>query len=205
MLDIATLHSKFSDLTERPSRDGRLAVNIPAGQVLDLLKYLRDEQGFDLLTDQTAIDWAPGASPRFTVVWHLLSTATHDYIRVAADCLDSDHPSMPTTTGLWPAANWHEREIYDLFGIDFPGHPDLRRILLWDGYSYHPLRKDFPLAGIETDIPDPEVVAVTGLKVRPAPLVGGPFTSPSGKVNMQEAEPRAKDQSWNEKSPKPSE
>ena len=205
MPDIAVLQSKFPAITIRSSKDAHLAVNIPASQVIDLLKLLRDEHGFDLLSDLTAVDWTSKVHPRFTVIWHLFSTKTHDYIRIAADCVDSEKPSMPSSTGLWPAANWHEREVYDLFGINFHGHPDLRRILMWETYPYHPLRKDFPLSGVETEIPDPEVVAVTGLKVRPAPLVGGPFVSPSGKMNMQEAEPSAKDESWNEKTPKPSE
>ena len=87
-------------------------------------------------------------------------------------------------------------------GITFTDHPDLRRILMWDGYPYHPLRKDFPLAGIETALPDIEVAEETGAAVLPAPMMGGPFVASSGEMNLTEAEPRAKDESWNERSAK---
>jgi len=109
---------------------------------------------------------------------------------------------MPSATGLWPGANWHEREAYDMFGIGFEGHPDLRRILMWDGYPYFPLRKDFPLAGLETALPDSAVAEETGAKVMPAPYMGGPFVAAAGRP-MDEAEPRAKDQSWSEQQEKP--
>jgi NADH-quinone oxidoreductase subunit C len=104
---------------------------------------------------------------------------------------------------LWATANWHEREAYDLLGIVFENHPDLRRILMWDGYPYHPLRKDFPLAGIQTPLPDLEVGEITGASVKPAPMVGGPFVSSPGEMNLTDAEPSAKDESWNERSEKP--
>jgi NADH-quinone oxidoreductase subunit C len=88
-----------------------------------------------------------GASPRFTVVYHVFSTGGHDYVRVAADCADSAAPEVPSATGIWPGANWHEREAFDMFGIPFDGHPDLRRILTDYGFQGHPLRKDFPMTG----------------------------------------------------------
>ncbi len=202
--DIATfLAGRFPSVTGRPSLDWP-AFNAPAAQVLDVLRSLRDEAGYDLLADVTAIDWSAAKSPRFTVVWHLLSTTGHAYVRIAADCGDDAHPAMPSATGLWPGANWHEREAFDMFGIAFDGHPDLRRILMWDGYPYHPLRKEFPLAGLDANLSDAAVAAETGAAVRPAPYMGGPFVAATGGT-LEQAEPRAKDQSWSERREKPNE
>lgn len=199
----SALKEQFPHLAPRASLDHE-AINVPAADLVAVLRTLRDGHGFDMLVDLTAIDWAEGASPRFTVVYHLYGTASHRYLRVAANCTGDDAaPVAPSVTGLWPAADWHERETYDMFGIVFEGHPDLRRILMWEGYPYHPLRKEFPLAGIETDLPDPEVAAETSAKVKAAPMAGGPFVASSGEINLGEAEPRAKDESWNERSEKP--
>lgn len=196
------LQEKFPSVTPRPSLDLE-AVNVPAAEVPAVLQALRDHHGFDMLVDVTAIDWAEGVSPRFTVVYHLLSTTQHTYVRVAANCPSDEEPAMPSACGLWAAANWHERETYDMFGIKFDGHPDLRRILMWDGYPYFPLRKEFPLAGIEVPLPDPEVAAETGVHTIAAPMAGGPFVAAPGEINLTEAEPRAKDESWNEAREKP--
>lgn len=196
------LKEKFPQVTERASLD-HPAFNVPLADVAAVLKHLRDERGFDMLVDVTAIDWAEGTSPRFTVVYHLLSTTRHDYVRITANCVNDLAPTAPSAVPLWPAANWHERECFDMFGIKFTGHPDLRRILMWDGYPYHPLRKEFPLAGIETELPDPEIAAETQAKVISAPMAGGPFVAAAGEINLSEAEPRAKDESWNERRQKP--
>jgi NADH-quinone oxidoreductase subunit C len=198
----AALQAQFPQVTERASLD-HPAVNVPAADIITVLKHLRDEHTFDLLTDVTAIDWALGTSPRFTVVYHLFSTTRHDYIRLAAACPDDAAPAVPSVVSLWAAANWHEREVYDMFGIRFEGHPDLRRILMWDEYPHFPLRKEFPLAGVETVLPDPDVVAETGAKAIAAPMAGGPFVASSGGMNMGADEPRAKDESWNEQRPRP--
>ena len=195
------LKGKFPQVTDRASAD-HPAFNVPVGDVLAVLKYLRDEFAFDMLVDLTAIDWAEGASPRFTVVYHLLATARGAYIRITANCADDAAPAVPSVVSLWAGANWHERECFDMFGIKFESHPDLRRILMWDGYPYHPLRKEFPLAGIETVLPDVEVAAETKAKVIAAPMMGGPFVAAPGEINMTEAEPRAKDESWNERKEK---
>jgi len=198
----AALLEKFPSAAARASLD-HPAVNVPAADAHAALKFLRDEQGFDFLVDLTAIDWAEGVSPRFTVVYHLLSTTRHDYIRVAADCPNDATPVIATISDLWAGANWHERETYDMFGIKFEGHPDLRRILMWDGYPFFPLRKEFPLAGIDTPLPDAEITAETGARLIAAPMAGGPFVASSGEINLTEAEPRAKDESWNERRGKP--
>ncbi|RFC49123.1 MAG: NADH-quinone oxidoreductase subunit C [Verrucomicrobia bacterium] len=199
---LAVLKEKFPAATPRPSLD-HPAVNLAAGDIPAALKFLRDEQGFDFLVDLTAVDWAEGVSPRFTVVYHLLSTGRHDYVRVATDCPSDEAPAVASVVSLWAGANWHEREVYDMFGINFTGHPDLRRILMWDGYPYHPLRKEFPLAGIDTPLPDAEIMAETGARVIAAPMAGGPFVASPGEINLTEAEPRAKDESWTERRAKP--
>ncbi|MBI5381308.1 MAG: NADH-quinone oxidoreductase subunit C [Opitutae bacterium] len=199
---LPALQTRFPRLTLRASAD-HPAVNIPADEAGALLKTLRDEFGFAHLADLTAVDGGPGATPRFTVVWHLFSLTAHGYFRVAAHCADDAEPAMPSTTPLWPAADWHEREIWDMFGITFPGHADLRRILMWDGYPYHPLRKEFPLAGLPTELPDAEIAAEIPTKVIAAPMAGGPFVATTGELNLGEAEPRAKDESWNERREKP--
>jgi len=198
------IKEKFPQVTDRASAD-HPAVNVPIGDLLAVLKYLRDEFAFDLLMDITAIDWAEGASPRFTVVYHLLSTSRPgSYIRVAAACGGTDlDPTAPSVVSLWAGANWHERECFDMFGIRFDGHPDLRRILMWDGYPYYPLRKEFPLAGIETDLPMADIAEETGAKVIAAPMAGGPFVASTGEVNLTEAEPRAKDESWSDRRARP--
>lgn len=198
----AVIKQSFPQLVERPSGD-HPAFSAPASDILTVLSFLRDSQGYDLLTDLTAIDNGEDATPRFTVVYHVFSTTGHTYLRLAADCRDDRKPSIASVTSLWPGADWHEREVFDMFGITFDGHPDMRRILMWEGYPYHPLRKEFPLAGIETPLPDIEVSEETGTKVLPAPMAGGPFVTSSGEINMAKAEPRAKDESWNEKKEKP--
>lgn len=157
---------------------------MPAEAVVEALRQLRDRVGYDFLVDLTAIDQGEGVADRFTVVYHLFSTVSSTYVRVATDCRGGAAPVAPSVTALWPAADWHEREAFDMFGIRFEGHPDLRRILMWDGYPHHPLRKDFPLEGLPTEMPD---IAFTAK----APLEGGPFvTSPA--PFSHEREPRAR-------------
>jgi NADH-quinone oxidoreductase subunit C len=198
----SALKAKFPQVTDRASAD-HAAVNVPIADLVAVLQFLRSEAGFDHLADLTAIDWAEGASPRFTVVYHVFSTTAHGYVRVTANCASDTEPTAPSVVPLWAGANWHERECFDMFGIKFEGHPDLRRILMWDGYPFHPLRKEFPLAGIETPLPDDEISAETGTKVIAAPMAGGPFVASAGEMNLTEAEPRAKDESWSERTSQP--
>jgi NADH-quinone oxidoreductase subunit C len=198
--DFARLKERFDYLSERESAD-HLAVNCPAEKLVELCTALRDELDFDMLVDVTAVDW-DAQSPRFTGIYHFLSTSKHEYLRVAVDCPDDINPTLPTLCDLYPAANWHERETFDLMGIRYEGHPNLRRILMWDGYPYHPLRKEFPLAGIEVPLPAADVAEQTKASVIAAPMMGRPFVS-SGDGPMSQTEPRARDESWSEKKEKP--
>jgi len=199
---LSAVLARFPFLQPRASAD-HPAFNVPTGEITGVLSCLRDEFGFDLLSDLTAVDWGLNASPRFSIVWHLSSTTSHACLRLVAACASDTEPSMPSSCALWPAANWHEREVWDMFGIRFEGHGDLRRILMWDGYPHHPLRKEFPLAGLPADLPDDEVAAVLPKTVLPAPMAGGPFVAACGGLNMAENEPSAKDESWNECRTKP--
>ena len=155
-----------------------------------------------MLVDLTAIDHGVDARTRFSTVMHFYSLVHRGYLRVHVACEENDAPSVPSISGIYPAANWHEREVYDMFGIEFSDHPDLRRILMWDEYPHFPLRKEFPLAGIDTPLPADDVVEVTQASVEPAPMMGGPFVAPAEGV-MSESEPRARDESWTEESEKP--
>ena len=142
-VEITTAVSQqFPSATPRASLDCP-AFNVPAAEVVAVLKHLRDTQAYDFLMDVTAIDWSAEKSPRFTVVWHLYSSTKHTYVRLAADCASDTEPVMPTATGLWAGADWHERETHDFFGIDFVGHRDLSPFMLPDDATYHPLLKDF--------------------------------------------------------------
>jgi NADH-quinone oxidoreductase subunit C len=198
----AAVQSQFPAATARPSLD-HTAINVPMADAVAVLTSLRDTQTMDFLVDVTAVDWGVEATPRFSVVWHLLSTSKHNYVRVVAACVSDTEPVAPTISHLWAGANWHERETFDLLGVRFEGHPDLRRILMWDGYPHHPLRKDFPLAGIDTPLPDLEVGELTKATAAPAPMMGGPFVASIGEMNMTDAEPSAKDESWTERSTRP--
>lgn len=178
------------------------AVNVPASALVDVARWLRDHKGYDMLMDVTAIDWGMDASPRFTGIYHLCAMATSALLRIAVDAQGDENPLLPSLVSVWPAADWPERETFDMLGVRYTGHPDLRRILMWDDYPYHPLRKEFPLAGIETDLPAADVAQASGAKVLPAPMMGGPFHSPQA-IAMRYREPGGADQSWSEQHPKP--
>ena len=135
-------------------------------RIADLCSFAKHTLGFDYLVDISSVDHY-GEDPRFTVVYELYSYAHRCHLRLKTN-LHEEQPELPTVSGVWRTADWHEREIYDMMGLRFRGHPDLRRILMWEGYPYFPLRKDFPLAGKPTEVPD---VAFT----KTAPLEGGPF------------------------------
>lgn len=122
--------------------------------LLSVCAYLQKNLRYNFLSTVTAVDW-PERTPRFDVVYQLLSLPNQCAVRlkVRVGARGEDHPSVPSVTAIWPGANWYEREVYDLFGIEFAGHPDLRRILMPPDWTTHPLRKDYPLTGF--DLPEP--------------------------------------------------
>ena len=115
---------------------------VPAGQLVAVCTALRDHGAFNLLIDITAVDYLP-REPRYEVVYHLVSTEARRRLRMKVRVAAGT--TVPTVQAVWPAAGWPEREVWDLFGIVFDGHPDLRRILTPDDWEGHPLRKDYPV------------------------------------------------------------
>lgn len=142
----AAIESKFGEkiLGLRESAPGELEITVAAETAPDILAALKDENGpgFSHLSDLTAYDDVP-QSPRFKVVYELISMALKQRCCVLAGCADDKSPQIPTVTSLWRGANWLEREVYDMYGINFLGHPDMRRILMPQVFKGNPLRKDF--------------------------------------------------------------
>jgi NADH-quinone oxidoreductase subunit C len=145
------LRARFgAAMVETHAHRGDHTAVVERGAVGDVLRFCRDERdlGFDMLSDLTAVDYSkfPGREdgPRFEVVYHLYSLAHNHRVRLKVR-VDEDEPVVPTAVGLWPIADWLEREVWDMFGIRFDGHPDLRRLLLYDEFVGHPLRKDYPI------------------------------------------------------------
>ncbi|MEX0304026.1 MAG: NADH-quinone oxidoreductase subunit C [Leisingera sp.] len=124
---------------------------VPAENLTELCLYLRDDEAlrFNFLSDICGVDFHP-ESPRFQLVYHLVSIP--NLWRLRLKCWLGDPPVAPTITGIWTTANWHEREAYDMYGIHFDGHPDLRRLYMWDGFGGYPMRRDFPLRGYRDDL-----------------------------------------------------
>ncbi|MGB2988142.1 MAG: NADH-quinone oxidoreductase subunit C, partial [Phycisphaerae bacterium] len=130
--------------------DEQLCVRVPPDRLLEVMRFLREYEPckFEQLCDLTCVDYLnfPKARDRYAVVYSLLSVS-HGH-RLWVKCFVNDHsPVVPSVTSVWWGADWPEREVYDLFGIRFDGHPDLRRIMTWEGFEAHPLRKDYPLQG----------------------------------------------------------
>jgi len=117
---------------------------VNANQIVDTLTFLRDEHAFSLLSMLTAVDYWPQEHPRFHVIYQLTSLTQNLYLQVRVP-VDVDQLKLPTATGVFEVANWREREVNDMFGIEFEGHPDPRRILMPSDWEGHPLRKDYPL------------------------------------------------------------
>jgi len=127
---------------------GEVTVTVPRESIVDACTFLKIEHGFDMLADLCGADRGPEDDPRFEINYHLFSTKHHNRLRLKV-LLSEDDPHVATVTTLWKTADWHERETFDLFGVLFDGHPDLRRILLPSDFDGHALRKDYPLRGYE--------------------------------------------------------
>lgn len=148
MVDAAGLAARTGcEVVESTFRDNRRFV-VPAQSLYAVLQTLHDEHGFDMLIDITAVDYLeyPDAVDRFGVVYLLLNVASGERL-IVKTFVNPPESSLPTVTSLWIGADWMEREVYDMFGIAFAGHPDPRRILMPDEFTAFPLQKDYPLQG----------------------------------------------------------
>jgi NADH-quinone oxidoreductase subunit C len=144
---ISALSAAHPGLTTSEFR-GQTRVVVPAAQLIVVLRTLKQQLGFDLLVDLTCVDYLdyPGAKDRYGLVYLLANVSTNE--RITVRCfVNGASPEVPSAVELWKGADWLEREVWDLFGIRFIGHPDLRRVVLPEEFTAHPLRKDYPLQG----------------------------------------------------------
>jgi NADH-quinone oxidoreductase subunit C len=170
-------------LQQKTGFRGETSFTIAAGDLREIAKFCRDQLSFDYFLDITSIDNF-GEEPRFEIVYHLYSMPHALHLRLKLK-VSEEVGAVDTVSDIWPTANWHEREIYDMMGIKFNQHPDLRRILMWDGYPFFPLRKDFPLAGLPSEMPDVAFTKIT-------PMEGGPFVTVPSTAGSKDREPRAR-------------
>ena len=179
------IKAKFGDSIAEPTEfRGEITLKLAdAEKIFDVCQYAKRSLGFDYLVDICSVD-NYGEDPRWTVIYHLRGVANGHELRIKTD-VSEEKSELPSVLPVWRTANWHEREVYDLMGIRFSGHPDLRRILMWEGYPYHPLRKDFPLAGKPTDLPGVAFTKVT-------PMEGGPFVTLPISSDSIAREPRVR-------------
>ena len=179
------LKAQFGDLISAPGefRGEVTVVLADAERIVEVCAFARKELGFDYLVDISSVD-NYGDDPRWTVVYELSRLADHTHLRLKTS-VSEEKSELPSVVGVWRTADWHEREIYDMMGVRFRGHPDLRRILMWEGYPYFPLRKDFPLAGKPSELPE---VAFS----QAAPQEGGPFVTIAGGNDAIAREPRVR-------------
>jgi NADH-quinone oxidoreductase subunit C len=185
-LELASqLRDQFPDLLSAPAefRGEVTLVVADAERIAEVCGFAKAKLGFDLLMDLSSVD-NYGDDPRWTVVYELYSLVGNVHLRLKTS-VSEEKSELPTVCGVWRTADWHEREIFDMMGIRFSGHPDLRRILMWDGYPYFPLRKDFPLAGKPSVMPESAFT-------RSAPLEGGPFITSTSTEGATLREPRSR-------------
>jgi NADH-quinone oxidoreductase subunit C len=170
-------------LQEKIEFRGETTLVVLLADLREVAKLCRDELAFDYLLDIASVDNF-GEEPRFEMVYELYSMSLGTHLRLKIK-VSEEGDEVPTISDIWPTANWHERDVYDMMGIRFANHPDLRRILMWEGYPYFPLRKEFPLEGLPSNMPD---VAFS----ESAPLEGGPFVTAPSTATTKDREPRAR-------------
>ena len=179
-----SIKAKFGDLISEPTEfRGEISLGISDANQIAAICGFAKSIGFNYLVDVSSLD-NYGEDPRWTVVYHLRTMLAGVEICLKTS-VSEEKSELPSVVGVWRTANWHEREIYDMMGIRFCGHPDLRRILMWEGYPYYPLRKDFPLAGKPSDLPGVAFTRVT-------PMEGGPFVTVAGVGDSSAREPRVR-------------
>jgi NADH-quinone oxidoreductase subunit C len=185
-LDLANqLKAKFGNIISEPTEfRGEVSLKIAdASKIVEVCSFAKKELGFGYLVDISSLD-NYGEDPRWTMVYELRNLANNAELRLKTD-VSEEKSELPSVISVWATANWHEREVYDMMGIRFSSHPDLRRILMWEGYPYFPLRKDFPLAGKPTNVPE---VAFTEI----SPMEGGPFVTVPSSGDAISREPRVR-------------
>ena len=181
--DATKLRESFGEaIWETLEFRGEQTVRVELGSLHAVLAKCKNDLGYEMILDISSLDHF-GDDPRFEMVYEIATLDDSKHLRIKAKV--SEDESVPSVTNLWVGADWHEREVWDMMGIPFTGHPNMKRILMWEGYPYFPLRKDFPLAGRPTDMPD---VAFTGV----APLEGGPFVTSADGGDVLHREPRAR-------------
>ena len=176
------IRNRFPQIEMREFR-ADITLTVPREQLVEVMRYVKEACGFDMLLNVAAVDHL-GQDVRFEVHYAVSQAETGANLLIRTPLTEQD-PSLPSLVELWRSANWLEREQYDLMGIRFEGHPDLRRIMMWEDYPYHPLRKDFPVAGVPTETPG---VAFT----EKAPTDGAPFTTTPGGRTAADREPRSR-------------
>jgi NADH-quinone oxidoreductase subunit C len=179
------LQEKFGSLLAPPVEfRGEVTLGVcDSERIAEVCAFAKTELDCDYLVDISSVDHY-GDDPRFAVVYELYGYGHRCHLRLKT-AVSEEKAALPSVTSVWRTADWHEREIYDMMGLRFRGHPDLRRILMWEGYPHHPLRKDFPVGGKPTEVPG---VAFT----QAAPVEGGPFVTAPGGRDAIEREPRVK-------------
>lgn len=179
---VTAIQAKFKVLHKAEFR-GETTLYVERAEVKALAQFCKDRLDFDYLVDLSGVDNF-GTEPRFEVVYELYQMTGGLHLRLKIS-VSEDELEVPTVSDIWATADWHEREAYDMYGLKFTGHPDMTRILMWEGYPFYPLRKDFPLAGRASEMPD---VAFS----KAAPLAGGPFVTVPSTATAKDREPRSR-------------